>query len=449
VTQIAIQPSAVDRRAFIERFLATRRRSARLFDLLEAEAYYSRPIQLRHPIVFYEGHLAAFNVNTLLRKGLGRTGVDDGLDVLFARGIDPDSTAAAEARTIASWPERARVGEYVEAADRAVLEALTGADLERGTRSGWRWTDLAQTMLEHELMHQETLLYIWHRLPHEQKRRPANAGPVPGGVPPPRETIRVPEGRATLGADASTGAFGWDNEFPAHVVDVPAFEIDRFNVTNADFLEFVEAGGYRQRELWTPDAWEWLTAEAREHPLFWERRTDSEHRWEWRGLFEPVPLPLAWPVYVSQAEASAFARWRHGRLPTEAEFHRAAYGTPVGVEREFPWGDDAPGPAHGNFDFVHWDPVPVGSYPAGRSAWGVDDLIGNGWEWTSSIFGGFAGFRPMPWYPEYSADFFDGEHYVMKGGSPATARELVRRSFRNWFRPQYPYVYATFRCVQV
>jgi formylglycine-generating enzyme required for sulfatase activity len=116
------------------------------------------------------------------------------------------------------------------------------------------------------------------------------------------------------------------------------------------------------------------------------------------------------------------------------------------VERSYPWGADPPEAIHGHFDFGGWDPQPVGQHPAGQSAWGVDDLLGNGWEWTSTVFGPLPGFKPLPSYPEYSADFFDGQHYVMKGASSATARDLLRPSFRNWFRPHYPYVYAAFRC---
>jgi len=151
---------------------------------------------------------------------------------------------------------------------------------------------------------------------------------------------------------------------------------------------------------------------------------------------------------VSQAEASAYARWRGARLPSEAEFQRAAFGTPDGDVRQHPWGNDRPEEKRGVFDFAAWDPEPAGTHPAGQSAWGVEDLVGNGWEWTSTVFGPFPGFRPMPSYPEYSADFFDGEHFVMKGASPATAQELLRPTFRNWFRARYPYVYATFRCVR-
>ncbi len=161
-------------------------------------------------------------------------------------------------------------------------------------------------------------------------------------------------------------------------------------------------------------------------------------------MFESIPLPMSWPVYVSHAEASAYAKWLGARLMTEAEFQRAAYGRP----------DDGRSPEafalqpSGAVDFSSWDPEPAGSHPAGKSAFGVDDLVGNGWEWTSTTFTPFAGFRAMASYPEYSADFFDGEHFVMKGASPATARELLRPSFRNWFRARYPYVYATFRCAR-
>jgi len=157
---------------------------------------------------------------------------------------------------------------------------------------------------------------------------------------------------------------------------------------------------------------------------------------------------LSWPVYVSHEGASAYAEWRGWLLPTEAQFQRAAYGASDGRERSYPWGEASPSREHGVFDFASWDPEPAGSHPAGRSAWGVDDLVGNGWEWTNTVFAPFPGFRPLPSYPEYSADFFDGQHFVMKGASPATARELIRPTFRNWFRPRYPYLYATFRCVR-
>ena len=435
-----------NRQQLVDWYSRNRRRSRALFDLVSDEAYYTRPIALRHPLVFYEGHLPGFSFNTLVKRGLGQPGIDARLETLFARGIDPHESAqsarAGNDRDL--WPSREEVQQFAEEADRRVIAALQNEDLEQPGHPLLDRAEAAFAILEHEAMHQETLLYMWHRLPVEQKRAPEGYAPAAEGRPLRREWIAVPPGRATLGVDASTVPFSWDNERPARRVDVPPFSIDRHNVTNADFLEFVDAGGYSDARWWRPEDAAWLTAEAITHPMFWERH---DGQWFWRGMFDLIPLPPSWPVYVSWAEASAFARWRGMRLPSEAEFQRAAYGT-TSLERRFPWGDDEPAAEHGVFDFASWDPKPAGSHPAGRSAWGVDDLVGNGWEWTSTVFEPFPGFVPIPSYPEYSADFFDGEHFVMKGASMATARELLRPTFRNWFRTRYPYVYATFRGVK-
>ena len=165
-------------------------------------------------------------------------------------------------------------------------------------------------------------------------------------------------------------------------------------------------------------------------------------------MFENVPLPLDWPVYVSHAEASAYARWAGKALPTEAQWHRAAYGTPEGTERPYPWGSEAPDPQIRKLRFRELGSDAGRAFPTGQSAFGVADLIGNGWEWTSTVFAPFPGFEPFQFYPGYSANFFDGKHYVMKGGSARTAGCMLRRSFRNWFQPHYQYVYAGFRCVR-
>ena len=437
--------NVVDRQTAIHTYLENRGRSESLFNLLDDDAYYERPIPLRHPVVFYEGHIPAFSVNCFLKKGLGHPGLDSSLETLFARGIDPRDQQAAATATIDSWPARATVQTYARKADRAILDALESGRIEGGENPVLHRGQGVFTALEHELMHQETLLYMWHRFEPERKARPDGLTMVVEGTGPEPGIIRVPAGRATLGAALEEIPFGWDNEFPAKRVAVSAFEIDAHNVTNQEYLEFVQAEGYTQQALWSPRAWDRQGASRRTHPLFWERQDD---RWLWRGMFDRVPLPMTWPVYVTHDEATAYASWKRHRLPTEAEFHRAAYGAPDGTERAHPWGDAEPDPTRGNFDFQHWDPVPVGLFPAGASAWGVHDLVGNGWEWTSSVFNGFPGFQAMASYPEYSQDFFDGDHFVVKGASPATGRGLIRRSLRNWFRPQYPYVYATFRCAR-
>jgi len=424
----------------VDWYRRNRERSRRLFDLLGAEAYYTQPIALRHPIVFYEGHLPAFSFNTLVKKALGGESIDPRLEALFARGIDPHESAAARPAERANlWPARTAVQAFADEADRQVIDALSQPHLLNNAEA-------VHAILEHEAMHQETLLYMWHRLPFSQKTKPKGYQPRTAGEPPRVQVMDVPSGRATLGVSPESIPFGWDNEFPALSEDVPAFSIDRHNVTNARFLEFVRAGGYDEARWWNGEDWQWIRSERIAHPLFWEREADGT--WHWRGMFDRVPLPLAWPVYVTQAEATAFARWSGARLPTEAEFQRAAYGSPDGSERVHPWGDDTPSARHGVFDFGSWDPEPAGTHPDGASAWGVEDLVGNGWEWTGSTFAPFPGFHAMASYPEYSADFFDRQHFVMKGASPATARELLRPTFRNWFRARYPYAYATFRCVQ-
>lgn len=435
---------AFDRAAAISWYRRNRARSRALFDMLPEQVYYSRPIALRHPIVFYEGHLPGFSFNTLVKKGLGGASIDSSLETLFARGIDPHESQSGGAS--AAWPARKAVRAFADEADARVIDALTREDLDR---PGDPLLDRAQAVfgiLEHEAMHQETLLYMWHRLPFDEKRSPAAYAPRVEGDVPEEALIEIPAGRAVLGVDRSAVPFGWDNEFPACTAEVPAFSIERHNVTNAQFAEFVDAGGYVDARWWPPEDWRWVQTDGVTHPLFWEK---SDRGWLWRGMFDLVPLPMAWPVYVSHAEAAAYARWHGGRLPTEAEYQRAAFGTEgSSPQPRYPWGEAPPDAAHGVFDFSSWDPEPAGSHPAGASAWGVEDLAGNGWEWTSTAFAPFPGFHAMASYPEYSADFFDGDHFVMKGASPATARELLRPTFRNWFRARYPYVYASFRCVR-
>jgi len=434
----------LNRAALIDWYRRNRARSQALFDLISEQAYFSRPIALRHPIVFYEGHLPAFSFNTLVRRGLGHAHIDSDLETLFARGIDPHESQTDRA-VRDSWPSREIVQRFAAEADRQVLEALADGEIDQPGHPLLDRAEAVFAILEHEAMHQETLLYMWHRLPLDQKQGPSSYAPVIDGAVPRQEWIEIPAGGATLGLNRDALEFGWDNERPETVAEAPAFAIERHDVTNSAFLEFIEAGGYDREQYWRPEDWTWIQAEARRHPLFWERH---DGQWYWRGMFDLIPLPLHWPVYVSQAEASAYARWRGVRLPTEAEFQRAAYGTPSGDPRPYPWGQSAPTPERAALDFSTWDPHPAGSHPAGRSAWGVDDLVGNGWEWTSTVFAPFPGFTPLPSYPEYSADFFDDEHFVIKGASPVTARELVRPTFRNWFRARYPYVYATFRCAR-
>ena len=262
--------AVVDRRAAITAYRDNRARTQALFDLLTPDAYYAHPIPLRHPVVFYDGHIPAFAVNALLKRGLGHPGIDSDLETLFARGIDPANRSDAARSARDAWPSRETVQRYVAEADEAILSAIASGPIE-GTANGVvRRGQGVFTILEHEAMHQETLLYMWHWLDASQKRCPSGYEPVGVDVPapPPPEMVAVPAGPTTLGANIEGVPFGWDNEFPAHRVDVPAFAIDVHDVTNARFLEFVESGGYRMRSLWSEAAWSRQQASGRTHPAF-------------------------------------------------------------------------------------------------------------------------------------------------------------------------------------
>ena len=411
-----------DRNALAAWYRRNRERSAQLFALVDPQAYYSRPIALRHPFAFYEGHLPAFSFLVLNERALGEEPVDAKLLKLFERGIDPSSISSAQAHERADWPSREEIEAFGRRCDERVYDALARATLCDDTIPRLVRGQAVFTLLEHEQMHHETLAYIIHRLPIDLKGRIEQTHH--DGAPPQNDFVEVPPGTATLGAQPEDVRFGWDNEFRSRSVRVDRFKVQRYPVTNGDYLTFVRSGAPL--------------------PPFWVER-DGELLL--RGAFEELPLPLSWAVYVTNEQAREYAAWKGHRLMTEAEYHRAAYGAPDGQERAHPWGDEPPTPLHGNFGFERFDAQPVDAHPAGASAWGIHDLVGNGWEWTSSVFAPFEGFEPMASYPQYSADFFDGKHFVLKGASPVTAPELIRRTFRNWFYADYPYMYAKFRTV--
>jgi len=438
----------------LHRLDAARLRTDALFSHVAPDALYERPIAERHRLVFYLGHLEAFDWNLLGTGVLGLEPDNAAHDKLFSFGIDPTHGDLPTDQP-ADWPSEAEVRAYGRNVRCRLDDALSGRASKAPLPPLIADGTLLHVAIEHRLMHMETLAYLLHQLPHHKKLGPGGSRALLAPAPE-AETVTIPRGKATLGqasardfrrraAQTQAFAFGWDNEFETRVEDVPEFRIGIYPVTNAQFLEFVRAGGYAERSFWPDEDWMWKQSRDLRHPCFW---TVAADRWFYRGMFELMPLPLDWPVYVSQAEAAAYARWSGKSLPTEAQWHRAAYGTHVGAERMYPWGDTPPDASHGNFDCARWDPESVTAHPAGASAFGVHDLLGNGWEWTSTAFAPFEGFEPFPFYRGYSADFFDGRHFVIKGGSPRTAECLLRRPFRNWFQPRYPYVYATFRCVE-
>jgi len=437
------QRDAVVESSLLERISDARRQSDALFDIVREDSMYERPIPERHRIVFYVGHLEAFDWNLLHENVFGLTSFHPQFDRLFAFGIDPVGGGLPTDQP-ADWPALDSVREYVRQIRAALDEKLMSIGEESGRmRDGFPLDTLLNVAIEHRLMHVETLAYMLHQLPLDRKVRPLGR-PSPVAAPAHPSIIPIPAGETTLGLRRSEGVFGWDNEFEANTVQVPAFGIDRYMITNVQFLDFLNDGGYRTRVFWSDADWQWIAKQSVTHPVFWRHAGDG---WLCRTMFEEIALPMDWPVYVSHAEASAYARWGGKLLPKEEQWHRAAFGSPDGGQRFYPWGDETPDASRGNFDFDRWNPVPVSAHPRGKSAFGVEGMLGNGWEWTSTAFAPFSGFEPFPFYRGYSADFFDGKHFVMKGGSARTAACMLRPTFRNWFQSHYQYVYAGFRCV--
>jgi gamma-glutamyl hercynylcysteine S-oxide synthase len=442
-------PSAVSHDLLV-RVSDARLRSDELFRIVREDSLYERPIPERHRIVFYIGHLEAFDWN-LLGCALGLKSFAPDFDRLFAFGIDPVGGGLPGDQR-ADWPSLQAIGSYVSQVranldDRLTVDVI---DANENFRDGFGAATLLNVAIEHRLMHLETLAYMFHQLPLDRKIAPRDDRILPQ-PPLERRMCAIPAGEASLGLPRGGSEFGWDNEFELHTSHVPSFAIDPYKISNGQYLDFIRAGGYDMRDLWGDDAWEWKRANGICHPVFWQqagrKQAGTENGWLYRAMFREIPLPLDWPVYVSHAEASAYARWAGKALPTEEQWHRAAYGTPEGVERRYPWGGAHPDPSLGNFDFHGWDPTPVNAFPGNVSAFGVEDMLGNGWEWTATVFAPFPGFEPFPFYRGYSANFFDGKHFVMKGGSARTAACMLRPTFRNWFQGQYQYVYAGFRCV--
>ena len=303
-----------------------RARSAALFELIHDDAFYERPIPLRHPFAFYEGHIPAFSFLTVNVRALGEPSIDTALEGTFERGIDPATVTDARRFDRSDWPSRETVAGFAAQCDARVRGAFEHARIENDAVPRLVRGQAAYTALEHEAMHDETLLYIVHQLDYAHKR--AVAQPHADHASPKNELRSVAAGTATLGADRDEIVFGWDNEFERTEIHVPAFGISSYPVTNGQWLDFIAAGGPK--------------------PSFWIER---DGHWYLRAQFEALPLPLSWPVYVTHDQAEAYARWAGMRLPSEAEFHRAAFGTPSGTERPFPWGAASPSAVHGNLRF--------------------------------------------------------------------------------------------------
>jgi iron(II)-dependent oxidoreductase len=419
----------------IERELgAARTRTLALLEPLDDADLVAQHSPLMSPLVWDLAHVANYEDIWLLRA-LGDAGVGAQHDHLY----DAFRHARRDRPELALLQPAAarRYGGDVRS---RVLDLLARTDLHAGDRlqrDGFVYGMVAQ----HEQQHDETILATLSLI--DDGYRPSMP-PSPAILATPTERdVLVPAGPFLMGTDDS---WAYDNERPAHEVDLPAFRIDTAPVTNAEYLAFIDDGGYDDPRWWHPDGWSWRQDERAAHPLHWiaDGGTWARERYGWVEL-----LPPDEPVqHVCWYEADAYARWSGARLPTEAEWEKAAAWDPArGAARRHPWGDEEPTPAHATLGGTSFGPSRVGAHPEGASAHGCVQMLGDVWEWTASDLAPYPGFEAFP-YREYTEVFFGPEHKVLRGGSWATAPVAARCTFRNWDLPIRRQIFAGFRCAR-
>ncbi len=427
----AVGPTAGALAAWV---VEARRRSLELVADLDDDQLMGPHLDVINPLLWEIGHAAWFQEKWVLREGLGASPIRPDADDLW------DSIAIPhDDRWDLSLPERDETVAYMMDVRDRVVEAL-------GRRpDDDRLRYLARYSVHHEDMHAEAYTYARQTLAYPRPAlsavpsRPEEGGPHPGDV-------EVPGGRYRLGAEPGSG-FVFDNEKWAHEVELEPFRIARAPVTAGEFAAFVEDGGYRRRELWTDEGWAWREAAGAERPIYWRRGDDG---WEARRFDRWQPLSPHRPaIHVNWHEARAWCRWAGRRLPTEAEWEAAAAGVPDGdggrgdARRTYPWGEEPPSPERLNADWRAMDVVDVGALPAGDSACGCRQMLGNVWEWTADPFEPYPGFEP-DMYREYSQPWF-GDHKVLRGGAWTTRSRMLRNTVRSFYTPDRRDVWAGFR----
>lgn len=423
------------RRRAADALLAARDRTTLLTTCVEEPELTAQHSPLMSPLVWDLAHIGNQEEQWLLRAVGGRAALRPDIDSVY----DAFEHPRAARSSLPLLPPAQAHGYATEVRDR-VLDVLDSAPLHGDplVESGFAFGMIAQ----HEQQHDETML-ITHQL-----RR----GPVALTADPPPRTAKplvapevlVPGGPFTMGT--STEPWALDNERPAHHRFIPGFHIDTAPVSNGAYLRFIEDGGYHGARWWTEEGLRYVRRRGLFAPRFWWR---DGRQWLRRrfGVTEPVP-PEEPVVHVSWYEADAYARWAGRRLPTEAEWEKAARHDPAsGRSLRYPWGDTDPTPEHANLGQRHLRPAPVGSYPRGRSPLGVGQLMGDVWEWTSSDFLPYPGFAAFP-YREYSEVFFGGTYKVLRGGCFGVAPVACRATFRNWDLPVRRQIFSGFRTVR-
>jgi len=424
-------PEALRKRALAS-LLAARERTALLTSCVEDGELTAQHSPLMSPLVWDLAHIGNQEELWLLRTVAGRDAMRPDIDGLY----DAFEHPRAERPSLPLLPP-AEARHYAAEVRGRALDILESTAL-RGTRlteAGFAFGMVAQ----HEQQHDETML-----ITHQLRRGPVALtapDPMPARAFTGPSEVLVPGGPFTMGT--STEPWALDNERPAHTRLVPPFHIDTTPVTNEAYQAFIADGGYTDERWWTSEGWAHIRAHSIGAPLFWRRDGGDWLRRRF-GVTEVVP-PNEPVLHVSWYEADAYARWAGRRLPSEAEWEKAARHDPeTGRSTRYPWGDADPTPEHANLGQRHLRPAPAGSYPEGQSPLGVRQLIGDVWEWTSSDLLPYPGFRAFP-YPEYSEVFFGSEHKVLRGGSFAVDPVACRGTFRNWDYPVRRQIFSGFR----
>ncbi|MFD3594603.1 ergothioneine biosynthesis protein EgtB [Nocardia sp. NPDC058640] len=408
-----------------------RRRTTLLTDSVDEADLVAQHSPLMSPLVWDLAHIGNQEELWLVRDVGGREAVRADIDELY----DAFKHARSNRPSLPLLnPEQARG--YIGSVRDKVLDVLDSSDLTGNelVDNGFAFGMVAQ----HEQQHDETMLAT-HQL--------RIGAPVLSAPPAPVAQVQVggeivvPAGEFVMGTSADPWAL--DNERPAHPVHVEGFAIDVAPVTNEQYLAFIDDGGYDRPELWSERGWAHREEAGLVAPQFWERDGD---RWTRMSFGARIPLRPKQPVvHVCWFEAEAYARWAGKRLPTETEWEKAARFDPkTGASRRYPWGEDEPAAHLANLGQRHLEPAEVGAYPAGASATGVHQLIGDVWEWCASGFEPYPDFRAFP-YPEYSKVFFGGDYRILRGGSFGTDEVACRATFRNWDHPIRRQIFAGFR----
>ncbi|MGW7244890.1 ergothioneine biosynthesis protein EgtB [Streptomyces decoyicus] len=412
--------------------LAARDRTRLLTTCVEDPDLIAQHSPLMSPLVWDLAHIGNQEEQWLLRTVGGRDALRPDIDSVYDAFEHPRATRPSLPLLA---PDEAHG--YVADVRGRVLDILERTPLHGAPLldSGFAFGMIAQ----HEQQHDETML-ITHQLRHGPAVLTApEPPPAPDDILP--AEVLVPGGPFTMGT--TTEPWALDNERPAHHRLVPSFLIDTTPVSNGAYQRFIEAGGYEDPRWWAAEGWTQVQKHTLRAPLFWKRDGGQWLRRRF-GVTEPVP-PDEPVLHVSWYEADAYARWAGRRLPSEAEWEKAARHDPAtGRARRFPWGDQDPTPAHANLGQRHLRPAAIGSYPDGQSPLGVRQLIGDVWEWTASDFLPYPGFAAFP-YREYSEVFFGDEYKVLRGGSFAVGEVACRGTFRNWDLPVRRQIFSGFR----